>query len=430
MDKTINVGLVGAGFMGKAHSNAYRAVPFFFPDLPAKPVMKPICDVDGKLAQQRRADWGWESCETSAKKLVARNDIDLIGCATPNNSHQEVVLAAAAAGKAILCEKPLGSSAEEARKMADAAKKAGVHNVVSHNSPQRGADCRASLNKGPQLPATDPWTLEGQLKQLAGEVIMEGLPSSAQRFLRDWDTEQRCELQRALAKAFDYWRSNGLAMPILEVQGHLLHIRAFLTDSRNPNMTLVLQPSPLIQAKRRRPQEAVLVTFGQDPTSTKGSLMALNDGLRKMNGQIVLPKKPVLRLEWEAEPAALVTKLGRRKTLTLGLRTELTEAEPIVGATESHDAMECLATSMTGITNGLIDLHEEGFDEALVLPTLLVGVARGEITPTDFVAFVLSAEFGYPQTVIAGAFRQSQGRVSQRIGGVRRWLREAFGAQP
>lgn len=133
MSKTINVGLVGAGFMGKAHSNAYRAVPFFFPDLGVQPVMKAICDVDKKLAQQRMVDWGWESCETSVKKLVARDDIDLIDCLTPNNVHLEVVLAAAAARKAILCEKPLGNSAAEAKKMAAAVKKAGVINMVSHN---------------------------------------------------------------------------------------------------------------------------------------------------------------------------------------------------------------------------------------------------------------------------------------------------------
>jgi len=84
--KTVNIGLVGAGFMGKAHSNAYRAVPFFFPDVKAKPVMKCVCDVDVALAKQRMQDWGWESCERSYNKLIARDDIDVIDVCTPTVS--------------------------------------------------------------------------------------------------------------------------------------------------------------------------------------------------------------------------------------------------------------------------------------------------------------------------------------------------------
>lgn len=131
--KTVNIGLVGAGFMGKAHSNAYRAVPFFFPDVKVKPVMKCICDVDVPLAKQRMQDWGWESCERSYKKLCARDDIDVIDICTPNVGHLPMVLEAAKAGKPILCEKPLAKDAKEARQMLRAVEKAGVVHMVSHN---------------------------------------------------------------------------------------------------------------------------------------------------------------------------------------------------------------------------------------------------------------------------------------------------------
>ncbi|MFQ6097026.1 MAG: Gfo/Idh/MocA family protein [Armatimonadota bacterium] len=131
--KMLNVGLVGAGFMGKAHSNAYRAVPFFFPDLPAKPVRKVICDNVKDLAVQRASDWEWEDWTTSYKRMVQRDDVDVVDICTPNVNHLEVVLAAAEAGKHILCEKPLARTADEAKKMAKAVEKAGVINMVSHN---------------------------------------------------------------------------------------------------------------------------------------------------------------------------------------------------------------------------------------------------------------------------------------------------------
>ena len=131
--KTVNIGLVGAGFMGKAHSNAYRAVPFFFPNVKVKPVMKTLCDVDVPLAKQRMQDWGWESYERSYKRRCARDDIDVIDVCTPNVNHLPVVLEAAKAGKDILCEKPLANNAAEARQMLRAVQKAGVLHMVSHN---------------------------------------------------------------------------------------------------------------------------------------------------------------------------------------------------------------------------------------------------------------------------------------------------------
>jgi predicted dehydrogenase len=130
--KQLNVGLIGCGFMGRAHSNAYRKVGNFF-DLEYQPVLKAICDFNEAKARKHAAQWGFESFETSWKKLIAREDIDLIDICLPNNVHAEVAIAAAKAGKMIICEKPLARDGKEAEGMVKAIQKAKVANFVSFN---------------------------------------------------------------------------------------------------------------------------------------------------------------------------------------------------------------------------------------------------------------------------------------------------------
>ena len=130
--KKLNVGLVGCGFMGRTHSNAHRKVGNFF-DLEYQPVLKAICDFNGEKAAAHAAKWGFESVETDYKKLLARKDIDLVDICLPNNLHAEVAIAAAKAGKMIICEKPLARNGKEALPMVKAVEKAGVPNFVSFN---------------------------------------------------------------------------------------------------------------------------------------------------------------------------------------------------------------------------------------------------------------------------------------------------------
>jgi len=132
MSTPLNVGVIGYGFMGRAHSNAYRRVNQFF-KLDRRPVLKACC---GRKEEQVRAfadNWGYASYETDWRKLVARPDVDLIDIATPNNTHQEIALAAAAAGKMVLCEKPLAMNVAEAEAMCGAVERAGVANMVWFN---------------------------------------------------------------------------------------------------------------------------------------------------------------------------------------------------------------------------------------------------------------------------------------------------------
>jgi predicted dehydrogenase len=132
MTKPYNIGMIGYGFMGRAHSNAYTQVSHFF-DLPYKPVLKAVCARDAAKAKAFADQWGYESVETDWKKLLARKDIDAVDICTPNNLHKEIALAAAAAGKAILCEKPLAMNAAEGEEMCRAVEKAGVANIVWYN---------------------------------------------------------------------------------------------------------------------------------------------------------------------------------------------------------------------------------------------------------------------------------------------------------
>ena len=130
--KKLNIGLIGYGFMGRAHSNAYLKVNRFF-DLEYQPVLKAVCARSADKVKAFADNWGWESVETDWRKLVERDDIDAIDIGSPNNTHRDIVLAAAKAGKMILCEKPLAMNAAEGLEMTEAVEKAGVPNMVWFN---------------------------------------------------------------------------------------------------------------------------------------------------------------------------------------------------------------------------------------------------------------------------------------------------------
>src|SRR6476620_7370082 len=106
MSKPLNIGMIGYGFMGRPHWNAYRKVNNFF-ELPYRPELKAVCARDAANAQAFADTWGDESVETDWRKLLARKDIDAVDICAPNNVHKEIAIAAAEAEKAILCEKPL-----------------------------------------------------------------------------------------------------------------------------------------------------------------------------------------------------------------------------------------------------------------------------------------------------------------------------------
>jgi predicted dehydrogenase len=133
MTKPLNIGMIGYGFMGRAHTNGYKRVGDFFPELQYRPVLKAACARNREKIQQFADQWGYESIETDWKALIARKDIDAIDICVPNNLHKEIAIAAAKAGKMILCEKPIAMNTAEGEEMCQAVEKAGVANTVWYN---------------------------------------------------------------------------------------------------------------------------------------------------------------------------------------------------------------------------------------------------------------------------------------------------------
>jgi predicted dehydrogenase len=167
--KTLNIGLVGYGFMGRTHSNAFLQAPRFF-DLPYRPVLKAVAARNADRVKAFAANWGYESAETDWRTLVERKDIDVVDIASPNDTHQEIAVAAAKAGKMVMCEKPLGRNAAEAEAMVAAVESAGVPNTVWYNYRR--------------VPAV---TL---IKQLLDEGKFGRIFHYRAKFLQDWTISQ------------------------------------------------------------------------------------------------------------------------------------------------------------------------------------------------------------------------------------------------
>ncbi len=131
--RALNVAMIGGGFMGKAHALAYAGVPMFFWPPPAIPVRKVLVDATDELASVGALRYGFERSSSDWRAVVTDQDVDIVDIVTPNNLHAEIAIAAAAAGKHIICEKPLARSGDEALTMLDAVEKAGVTHMVAFN---------------------------------------------------------------------------------------------------------------------------------------------------------------------------------------------------------------------------------------------------------------------------------------------------------
>ena len=126
----LGVGMVGYAFMGAAHSQGWRTVGRVF-DLPRRPVLAAVCGRDGQAVRAAADRLGWAAAETDWRALIARDDVDLVDICTPGDSHAEIALAALAAGKHVLCEKPLANTVEEAEAMTEAAEAAAARGQVA-----------------------------------------------------------------------------------------------------------------------------------------------------------------------------------------------------------------------------------------------------------------------------------------------------------
>src|SRR5579871_3041153 len=163
--KTLNIGMVGYGFMGRTHSNAFLQAARFF-DLPYHPVLAVVCARIAERARKFAANWGYAGIETDWRKLVERDDIDLIDIASPNDTHAEIAIAAAKAGKIVMCEKPLARNAAEGQAMVRAVESGRVANMVWYNYRR--------------VPAV------ALLKQLIDEGRLGKIFHYRAKFLQDW----------------------------------------------------------------------------------------------------------------------------------------------------------------------------------------------------------------------------------------------------
>lgn len=132
-NKELRIGLVGYGFMGRTHTNGYKRIGDFFPELKVRPALKAVCGRSEEKTKAFAEQWGYESYETDWEKLIARDDIDAIDICTPNDTHHPIAIAAAKAGKMVLCEKPIGLSTAQGEEMVKAVEEAGVANTIFYN---------------------------------------------------------------------------------------------------------------------------------------------------------------------------------------------------------------------------------------------------------------------------------------------------------
>src|SRR6516225_8664041 len=134
MSKTLNIGLIGSGFMGQTHADSYRRAGILYRNLPRTPVLYAVADANDQLAERARGRLGFQKAYGDWRKLIEDSEVDVVDITTPNNLHVEPALAAIEAGKHVFCEKPMAVKIEDARRMAAAAKNAQVCTMVAFNN--------------------------------------------------------------------------------------------------------------------------------------------------------------------------------------------------------------------------------------------------------------------------------------------------------
>jgi predicted dehydrogenase len=181
--QTLRVGMVGYAFMGAAHSHAWRTAPRFF-DLPLQPKLTAVAGRNPEALNAAAAKLGWASTETDWRRLIERDDIDLIDICTPGDTHTEIALAALEAGKHVLCEKPLANSVADAERMTEAAQAAADRGVFSM--------CGFSYRRTPALALAKRFVDEGRLGTLRHVRA---------QYLQDWLSDENAPMTWRLDKA-------------------------------------------------------------------------------------------------------------------------------------------------------------------------------------------------------------------------------------
>jgi len=209
--------MIGAGFMGAAHSQGWRVAPRFF-DLPLAPEMSVLVGRDAARTQTAADTWGWRESATDWREVIHRSDIDVVDIVTPGDSHAEIAIAALAAGKHVLCEKPLANTVDEARRMAEAAAAASASGIRS----MVGFTYR-------RLPATT----------FARDLITAGRLGDIRQvraeYLQDWLSDAEAPLTWRLQK--DRAGSGALG----DIGAHAVDLTEFMTGQRVVRVAGILE---------------------------------------------------------------------------------------------------------------------------------------------------------------------------------------------
>src|SRR6185503_8760446 len=201
MAKTLRVGMIGYRFMGKAHSNAWRQAPHFFP-LKASVEMHTICGRDADGVKAARAQFGWQNSSTDWRAVVNSPEIDIVDINTPNDSHAVIAIAAARAGKHVICEKPLALTVKQGEAMLAAARKAGIVHMICHN-----------YRRIPAIAQARKMILEGALGDMYHYYA---------RYAQDWIVDPKFPLVWRLQKGVSGSGAHG------DIDAHIIDLARYL----------------------------------------------------------------------------------------------------------------------------------------------------------------------------------------------------------
>ena len=308
---SLRVAMIGYQFMGRAHANAWRQVgPFFEPE--PLPVLQVVCGRnEGEVARAARR-LGFAEHATDYREVVARDDIDIVDVCTPGDSHRDVVLAAARAGKAILCEKPLANDVAQAAEMREAVEKAGVVHMICHN-----------YRRAPAVQLAKRWIDEGRIGRIH---------HYRGTYLQDWIVDP--EFPRVWRLQKDRAGSGALG----DIASHSLDLARFLVGE-------IVEVSGLLETfvkERPLPEGG-----GRGPVDVDDAALALlrfeSGAIGSVEGSRFAPgRKNHNRFEINGSRGSLVFDLERMNELQVyeeqgpdsGFRTVLAtdESHPYVGA--------------------------------------------------------------------------------------------------
>jgi predicted dehydrogenase len=213
----LRIGMVGYAFMGAAHSHAWRTAPRFF-DLPLEPQLTAVAGRNASGVQAAASKQGWSSTETDWRRLIGRDDIDLIDICTPGNTHAEIAIAALEAGKHVLCEKPLANSVAEAEHMTEAAQEAAKNGVF--------AMCGFTYRRTPALALAKRMVEQGRLGNIRHVRA---------QYLQDWLSDENAPMTWRLDKAKSGSGSLG------DIGAHSIDAAQWVTGQKITGVSALLQ---------------------------------------------------------------------------------------------------------------------------------------------------------------------------------------------